>query len=143
MTLYCCHCRITRDETIGLYVSKNNINTIDTVWVIKDGTYINIMYRKLDNSLIYKNVGKWKVADGYITFDNFFSDEDEIHSKEVTNYEDVLITTQLPLEKRCGKVIMHHIDMYDDIYMEKINLGITSQQGPEAETLRGRNILNQ
>lgn len=112
--------RTSHDDAIGLYVSRNNVNTIDTVWVLEDGSYINVIYRKSDNSLIYKNIGKWKAAEEYITFDEFFVEEDEIHSKEFTKYEDVLMTTKLPLEKRSDKIIIHHKPMYDDIYLEKI-----------------------
>ena len=109
-----------QDEVVGLYVSRNNLNTIDTVWVHEDGSYINVMYRKNDNSLIYKNTGKWEAANNYITFHNFFADEDEIHSKEVTNYEDVLMTSKLQLERKAGKIIIHHKDMHDDVYLEKV-----------------------
>lgn len=119
LLLYSCG-RVKQDDAIGMYVSQNNVNTIDTVWVLKDGNYINVMYRKSDNSLVYKNTGKWKVSDGYITFDDFYSDEDDIHSKEVTNYENVLMTTKLQLGRKDEKIIIHHKPMYDNIYLEKI-----------------------
>lgn len=120
LPLLLANCGRNQHEAIGLYVSKNNVNTIDTVWVLQDGNYINSIYRKSDNSLIYKNVGKWKISEGYIIFDDFFAEEDEIHSKEFTKYEDVLMTTKLPLEKIEGKIIIHHKPMYDNIYLEKI-----------------------
>jgi hypothetical protein len=87
---------------------------------LKDGNYINVTYRKNDNSLVYKNTGKWEVLDGYITFHNFFTDEDEIHSKEENDFENVLITSKFPLEKKAGKTIIHHKQMFDNIYLEKI-----------------------
>ncbi len=112
--------RISQDEAIGLYVSRNNVNTIDTLRVLKDGSYIQVIYRKGDKSLIYKNVGNWKASLGYIKFDDFFAEEDEIHSTEFTNYEKVLMTTKLSLEKLNRKIIIHHKSMHDNIYLEKI-----------------------
>lgn len=110
-----------QDKVVGLYVSRNNINTIDTVWIYKNGTYTNQISRKSDNSLVYKNTGKWKVNKGYITFFNFYSDEDELHSKEFTNFENILITSKFQLEEKMGKIIIHHKDMYDNIYLEKVD----------------------
>lgn len=113
-------CRVTEKEAIGLYVSRNNRNTIDTLEILSNGTYVNMMYRKQDSSLIYKNINKWEIENGSVIFNDYFSDEDEIHSKEFTAYKDVLMTTKLPLEKRNGKIIIHHKPMYDEIYLEKI-----------------------
>ena len=105
---------------MGTYVSRNNVNTIDTLTLFADGKYQNNMYRSQDKSLIYKNTGGWTFSDGYITLDKFFSDEDDIHSKQEGNFEEVLITTMLPIETRGGKIIIHHLAMYDHIYFEKL-----------------------
>ena len=97
-------CSIEKKDVVGVYISRNNVNTIDTVIIKDDFRYINLMYRRIDNSLIYRNEGEWQIANNYITFENFFSDEDEIHNKEVTEYDKVLITNRLPLEKQNGKI---------------------------------------
>lgn len=121
LVIYCfISCASKEEDVDGLYVSKNNINTIDSVWVYTNGNYKNLMYRKIDNSLVYKNTGKWIVDNGYITFFNFFTDEDELHSQEFTNFENILITTKFQLEHRLGKIIIRHKDMYDNIYLEKV-----------------------
>ncbi|MBN8696093.1 MAG: hypothetical protein J0L87_06150 [Bacteroidetes bacterium] len=77
------------------------------------------MYRKKDNTLVYRNTGNWSFSNGYITFDKFFADEDEEHSTEFTKFEEVLMTTKLPIESKDGKAIIHHKSMYDNIYLEK------------------------
>lgn len=118
--LYFFACTKKKNDVVGIYVSRNNINTIDTIVIESNNKYINKMYRKIDNSLIYTNIGKWDTANNYIIFGDFFADEDEIHAKEFKNFEKVLITTKLPLEMKSGKIIMHHKPMYDNIYLEKI-----------------------
>jgi len=121
LLLFLTNCNdIKRRDAIGVYVSRNNVNTIDSLWVLDNGEYINLMYRKGDESLIYKNTGKWWFSDGYIVFDMFFKDEDELHGRKFTDFEKVLITTKLPLEKEFGKIIIHHKSMYDNVYLEKV-----------------------
>jgi hypothetical protein len=115
------NCRRTKDDLVGTYVSRNNINTIDTLILFADGKYKNDMYRAQDKSLIYDNTGVWTFSDGYITLDNFYSDEDDIHSKEEGSFENVLMTKKLPIETKAGKIIIHHVAMYDNIYFEKLN----------------------
>ena len=113
-------CSIEKKDVVGIYISRNNVNTIDTVIIKDDFRYINLMYRKIDNSLIYRNEGKWQIANNYIIFENFFFDEDDIHNKTVTEYDKVLITTRLPLEKEKGEIIIRHMPMHNDIYLKKI-----------------------
>ena len=105
---------------VGMYVSRNNVNTVDTLHIQVDGSYVQELYRMTDKSLIYRNVGNWMVKGGYIIFSDFYCDEDDVHSKEEGNFEEVLITTQLPIETKAGKTILHHLAMYDHIYLEKI-----------------------
>ena len=114
-------CKVAKEDVIGLYVSHNNVNTIDSVWINEGDNYVNKIYRKADKSLIYKNAGRWQYSDGYIIFNDFYSEEDEIHTKEEDDFENVLITTKLPIEKRSGKVIFHHKAMYNNIYLEKVD----------------------
>ena len=112
-------CRVNKDEVPGFYVSQNNVNTIDSLWIEKDGSYINLMYRKNDNTLVYRNTGKWEYDSGYIIFHDFFSDEDDVHSHSQGNFEEVLMWTQLQLNKKRGNVIIRHKSMYEHIYFEK------------------------
>ncbi len=118
------------DEIIGMYVSQNTVNVIDTVRILANGTYINLMYRKADNTLIYKNVDEWnfykpdswqeKHMAGYIEFNDFFGDVDDVHSKEQGNFEDVLMTMRLPLEYHSGTIIIRHKPSYDEKYLKKV-----------------------
>lgn len=120
-SLYMSSCKTSKNDAVGLYVSQNNINTIDTVRVLHDGTYVNSVYRKKDMSLVYKNEGKWKYNDGRIVFHDFFNDEDDVYSNEVKKFDDVLMTTELSVERKLGKIIIHHISNNEHIYLEKIN----------------------
>ncbi len=113
-------CNYVIDDVVGVYVSRNNLNTIDTVRLQNNGIYINCVYRKNDNTLIYKNVNKWHTKNNYILFEKFFTDEDEIPNKDFTAFEEVLITTMLPIEKKEGKIILHQSPGTDAIYLEKI-----------------------
>lgn len=76
--------------------------------------------RKNDTSLVYKNTGNWKISKGYITLEDFFNDEDDTYSKEVTSFKDVLITCIYPIEKESGKFVIHHMALDDGKYFEKI-----------------------
>ena len=101
--------RVPEEKIVGLYISKNTLNTTDSLLIKKDNTYSNSIYRKLDNSLIYINKGKWKYKDGYVILENFFEDGDQNYSKDEFYFENVLIDTQLPLEWNGDKIIIHYL----------------------------------
>jgi len=103
----------------GIYVAKNLINHVDTLKILSDGTYIKNLYRKDDNSLIYRNTGKWKYKNGRITLYNFLLDEDEVYSKEFNRFEDVLITSSLVVKRRFGKIVIYYRQLTDQSYYEK------------------------
>lgn len=118
--VYLSSCGKKEKDVIGVYVSRNNINTIDTLEIKDDGNYVNSLYRFTDKSLVYKNNGRWEVSKGSIKFYKFYCDEDEIHSKEPINYESVLITSIYPIEKQNNKIVIHQMQMNNEIYFEKI-----------------------
>ena len=114
-------CNSNKNNITGTYVSRNTVNTIDTLKIYSDSSYFHVIYRANDKSIVYENAGKWKQCEGYITFIDFYIDQDDVHSKEEGNFENVLMTTEYQLEKKSSKVIIHHIAMYDDMYLEKID----------------------
>lgn len=103
-------CEVNKEEIPGVYVSKNQINNIDTLVILKNGTYKKNTYRKSDNSLIYLNTGSWKYKKGRITFKDFFYDNDEVYSKDFDGFKDVLITSSFIIEEKKGKLSIEFLE---------------------------------
>jgi len=103
-------CEVNKKEIPGVYVSKNQINNIDTLVILKDGTYKKNTYRKLDNSLIYLNSGSWKYKKGRITFKDFFYDNDNVYSKGFNRFKDILITSSFIIEEEKGKMSIEFLE---------------------------------
>lgn len=101
-------CSIGGDEVPGLYVTKNQINTIDSLRILSNGVYTQDLYRKADNSLIYHNTGTWKYKNERIIFNDFFLNEDAIYGKNAGDFERILITSSLTLEKTLGKIFINY-----------------------------------
>jgi len=112
-------CSISSDNLIGIYISKNLINNIDTLRILNNGTYSRDLHRKVDNSLVYHNTGKWNYEDGRICLHDFLQDEDNNYSKEVSNFKDVLITCDFPVERRAGKIAIYYRLFTETSYYEK------------------------
>ena len=110
---------INSDNVVGMYVAKNLVNNIDTLRVLKDGTYSKDIYRKKDNSLIYHNAGKWDYEDGRITLHDFFQDEDQVYIKEAGNFENSLITCALLVKKRWFRTVIYYRQLTENSYYEK------------------------
>jgi hypothetical protein len=114
-----CSCEIKKTDVMGVYVAENLINNIDTLKVLENGTYSKVLYRKSDNSLVYKNIGKWDFKDGRIILDDFFLDEDQVYSKEAGDFKNVLITSYLPVSRKLNKIVIHYMQLTDYKYYEK------------------------
>jgi len=113
-------CKVSTEEIPGVYVSKNQINNIDTIVVLKNGTYKKSTYRKVDNSLIYINTGNWKYKEGRITFKDFFYDNDEVFSKDFQRFKDILITSSFLIEERKGKVSIEFLEEKGEFRYQKL-----------------------
>lgn len=100
-------CEVNKKEIPGVYISKHQINNIDTLVILKNGTYKKNTYRKLDNSLIFVNSGSWKYKKGRITFKDFFYDSDKVYSK---GFKDILITSSLIIKKEKGKMSIEFLE---------------------------------
>ncbi len=112
-------CKINKTDLSGTYVAKNLINNIDTLKIFENGTYSKVLYRKNNNSLIYKNTGKWTYNGKRIVLYDFFSDEDEIHTIEEKNFEDILITSSFTIDRKFNKIVIYYMDLTDYKYYEK------------------------
>ena len=114
-----CSCNISENDMYGTYTSKNLINNIDTLRILNNGSYSRDLYSKIDNSLVYHNTGKWDYKNGRIILHDFLLDEDNIYSKEAGSFENVLITSNLIVKKKSGKIIIYYRQLTDFSYYEK------------------------
>lgn len=93
-------------DPIGTYAAKYNINTKDSLFIKKDGTYFRSIY-KYDGKLLFKNDGKWELKDNRIVFTDFFPNDDR-KFKERYNFSRVLMVFSVPLEKSFGRVVFDY-----------------------------------
>ena len=112
-------CTIERNDVVGTYVAQNLNNNIDTLRIFENAKYIRKLYRKSDRSLIYCNTGKWKYTNERITLENFFPDEDEVYSHEEGEFENVLITSSLNINRKFNKIIIYYMQLTEHKYYEK------------------------
>lgn len=110
---------IREKELIGVYSIVGSSNTIDTLIIMKNGEYERSLYRKKDNSLIFKNVNTWTYGDGRITLKDYLPDADDDYSREVKSYKNVLITSSFPVERDFGSIIIYGRLGSDHYYYEK------------------------
>lgn len=87
---------------IGLYVAKNNIHTIDSLWIMEEGSYKRAIYDAENKELLYRNAGMWKYENGRLLFKDFFPNDDQPLKKGYA-FESVLMTFSVPLEKSFGR----------------------------------------
>jgi len=85
-------------DPAGTYVAKYHTDTIDTVLVLKGGTYKQSIYRKADGVRLFHNEGKWSYKNGRIRFTNFFQ-SDDIAKKPNYDYGSVLLVFSVQLER--------------------------------------------
>ncbi|WP_423149776.1 hypothetical protein [Rubrolithibacter danxiaensis] len=85
-------------DPVGTYVAKHHTNTIDTILVLKGGTYKQSIYRKSDGVRLFHNEGKWSYQKGRIRFTNFFQ-SDDVARKPNYDYASVLLVFSVPLER--------------------------------------------
>ena len=86
-----------RSNPVGIYVATYHQNTIDTIVILKGGTYKQSIYHKADRERLFHNEGEWSYKNGKIRFTNFFQGDD-ITRKSNFDYNSVLLTFSVPLE---------------------------------------------
>jgi len=108
-----CNLPIKKEDLYGTFVMKNRKNTIDTLYLLKDGKYYQKLYRK-DGVLVYKGGGEWSL-DGCCRIDlkNFFyTHYDRIYKENYYLSKEALISTSLPVVKGFNKI---KIDISSDL----------------------------
>lgn len=92
---------------VGVYVAKHNVNTIDSLFVNEGGVYYRAIYGKKNGEVMFKNSGQWQYKNERIVFSDFFPNDDS-ELKEGYNYNSVLMTYSVPLEKSFGRVVFDY-----------------------------------
>lgn len=113
-------CQVNKNEIVGLYTVKNQLNTIDTLQILTGGKYIRVLRNK-NKRIVFKNIDKWNFADGRITLYNYLLDNDDAYSPGAV-LNDVTITSSFPMERRFGKTIIYYRqdeENQDNHYYEK------------------------
>jgi hypothetical protein len=112
-------CTIKHEELSGTYVVKGFKNNIDTLRILRNGTYTRALYAQHDQRLLFKNSDKWKRSADDIILYNFLPDEDQEH-----NLEEVLglgkMTCFFPVRKRFSKITIDFQAENDNMYYEKL-----------------------
>jgi hypothetical protein len=85
-------------DPLGTYVAKHHVNTIDTVLILKGGTYKQMIYNKSNGARLFQNRGKWSYQRGRIRLTNFFQ-SDDIARKSNYDYACTLLVFSLPIER--------------------------------------------
>ncbi len=86
---------------VGLYVAKHNVNTIDSLWIEKNGHYTRHIYN-MNGEFLYTNEGEWKIQNKKLLLSDFFPNDDQALKKGY-NFDSVLMTFSVPLEKSFGR----------------------------------------
>lgn len=105
----------------GVYVGQNYTNNIDTLIIMENGTYQQIVYRKEDNCLAHKHVGTWDYSDGYINFDSLLVNRNEKLSELVESWNEVLMRASLPARRKGNFEINIIVDYDSNYYYKKID----------------------
>jgi len=94
---------------IGVFTAKNNINTIDTLFIFNDSTYERRIYNTGSNEIAFRNKGKWKSIENRIVFYDFYPNNDEEIDKDFNN-NDLLLVFSVKLEKSCCRVVFDYYE---------------------------------
>ncbi len=94
---------------VGIFVAKDNSNTIDSLFIENEGVYKRVLYRKKDKKMLFTNTGKWKYDANKrrILFENFFPNDDQ-DLQIGYNFNSVLMTYSVPLEREWGRVVFDY-----------------------------------
>ncbi len=98
--LFFTSCSFDKEDLVGMYIRNDNMNVIDTLVLYQNGTYSQLIYASND-SLLYANEGKWKLAENRITFQSFVLDKP--NSVSFSAWQDVIMTVSFPIERKEDK----------------------------------------
>jgi hypothetical protein len=112
-------CTIKQEELSGTYIVRGLRNNIDTLKLLRNGTYTRVLYAQRNQRLLFQNSDKWKRSSNDLILYNFLPDEDQEH-----NPEEVLglgaMTCFFPTSKRFSTITIEFQAENDNMYYEKL-----------------------
>jgi hypothetical protein len=112
-------CTIKQEELSGTYIVRGLRNNIDTLKLLRNGTYTRVLYAQRNQRLLFQNSDKWKRSSNDLILYNFLPDEDQEY-----NPEEVLdlgaMTCFFPTSKRFSTITIEFQAENDNMYYEKL-----------------------
>lgn len=113
-------CTVKQEDISGIYIIKDLKNSLDTLRILPNGTYVRSLYNQDGQRLLFKNTDKWKSNGDRLQLYNYLPDEDEKHSPEESLGLGTMLC-DLPMRKRFGEIIIEAPRMgEDDVFYEKL-----------------------
>tara|TARA_R110002072_G_scaffold113365_1_gene242762 strand:+ start:126 stop:509 length:384 start_codon:yes stop_codon:yes gene_type:complete len=94
-------------QPIGVFVSKHNTNTIDSLAITTNGSYKRLIYDEESKKLLFSNKGNWEYENSRLIFYDFFPNDDQKLKRDY-DFNSVLITFSVPLEKSFGREVFDY-----------------------------------
>ena len=114
-------CSAKQGELNGIYTIKGLKNNLDTLKILRNGTYVRTLYAQSDRRLLFKKEGKWKKTDGdRILLYDFLPDEDDKYLPEVILGPGAMLC-DLPVRRQFGRVVSIEAPRdIDEAFYEKL-----------------------
>lgn len=105
-------CSINKDEISGVYITPGLKNNVDTLVILKNGTYEHKIYDKKSKSLTFYHKDKWSFNRDYLRLENFYNNRDEQYTPEY-NFKIGQINTSVIPKRQGGTIIFDYGDYSD------------------------------
>lgn len=119
VTLLLNSCDVRREDLSGVYIIRGLKNSLDTLEILPNGTYVRTLYARSDRRILFKNKDKWKPDGDRILLYNYLPDEDEKHIPEEVLGPGAMLC-DLPVKRQFSKIIIGGPHMGDNAVYEKL-----------------------
>ena len=113
-------------KVCGTYIASVHENSIDTLFLYKNGTYRHLIYRANSNEFVYENLGEWEYQGGYVDLHDFVFNKDDSYYEGLMYYwDEYFILASLPVSSSWGEV---RIDLDMDLGYYYLKVGECGQE---------------
>ncbi|MDO7886720.1 hypothetical protein [Hymenobacter cheonanensis] len=113
-------CSAKQEELSGIYIIKGLNNNLDTLKILRNGTYVRTLYAQSDRRLLFKNEDKWRTDGDRILLYNFLPDEDDKYLPKVVLGPGAMLC-DLPVRRQFGRVVSIEAPRdIDEAFYEKL-----------------------